>query len=103
MKTVGYALARRLQPVARPDQYRSIRIYKNRYIGFNIRLIEDIIDYSENLEIDSAILFLDFKKAFDMVEWPFMFSTLKYMGFWDSFLKCFSTFYTNITCKYYNI
>ena len=72
-------------------------------IGFNIRLIEDIIDYSENLEIDSAILFLDFKKAFDMVEWPFMFSTLKYMGFWDSFLKCFSTFYTNITCKYYNI
>ena len=35
---------------------------KNRYIGFNIRQIQDIIDNAENFKIDGAILFLDFKK-----------------------------------------
>jgi hypothetical protein len=30
---------------------------KNRYIGFNIRQIQDIIDYSEHLNIEGAILF----------------------------------------------
>ena len=36
---------------------------KDRYIGYNIRQIQDIIDYTETLNIDGAILFLDFKKS----------------------------------------
>ena len=38
---------------------------KNRYIGFNIRQIQDVIDHSEKLNIEGAILFLflDFKKS----------------------------------------
>jgi hypothetical protein len=36
---------------------------KNRYIGFHIRQIQDIIDYSEHFNIEGAILFLDFSKA----------------------------------------
>lgn len=35
---------------------------KNRYIGYNIRQIQDIIEYTEALNIDGAILFLDFKR-----------------------------------------
>jgi len=50
---------------------------QNRYIGFNIRQIQDIIDYTDKLELEGTILFLDFRKAFDTVEWNFMFETLK--------------------------
>ena len=49
---------------------------KNRFIGYNIRQIQDIIDYSEQLNIDGALLFLDFKKAFDTVKLPFYFQLL---------------------------
>jgi hypothetical protein len=30
---------------------------KNRYIGFNIRQIQDVIDHSEKFNIEGAILF----------------------------------------------
>jgi hypothetical protein len=42
---------------------------KNRYIGFNIRQIQDIIDYADKFNVEGAILFLDFSKAFDSLEW----------------------------------
>ena len=57
---------------------------KNRYIGFNIRQIQDIIDYSEHFNIEGAILCLDFSKAFDSVEWEFMFKSLERFGFQES-------------------
>ena len=87
VKIGGYVLAKRLQmilgKIINGDQSGYI---KNRYIGLNIRLIEDIIEYSDKLEIDSAILFLDFKKAFDMVEWNFMLSVLEYFGLTEDHL-----------------
>jgi hypothetical protein len=42
---------------------------KNRYIGFNIRQMQDVIDHLEKFNIEGAILFLDFTKAFDSLEW----------------------------------
>ena len=60
---------------------------KNRFLGFNIRQIQDIIDYSENFNIDSCILFLDFSRAFDIIECNFMFKCLANMNFRDSFIK----------------
>jgi hypothetical protein len=50
---------------------------KNRYIGFNIRQIQDVIDHSEKFNIERAILFLDFTKAFDSLEWSFMTECLR--------------------------
>lgn len=56
-----------------------------------------MIDYTNLFDSEGLILFLDFKKAFDTVEWPFMFSTLKKFGFKDSFIKWTKIIYTNIT------
>jgi muramoyltetrapeptide carboxypeptidase LdcA involved in peptidoglycan recycling len=58
-----------------------LRENKNRFIGFNLRQIQDIIDYSNIYKIEGAIIFLDFSKAFDSLEWDFMLSTLKHYGF----------------------
>ena len=68
---------------------------KNRLIGFNIRQIQDIIDYSDYLNLDAAILFLDFKKAFDTVEHSFLFLTLTKFGFNNSFITWIKTLYNN--------
>lgn len=69
----------------------------NRYIGYNIRQIQDIIDFSEKFNIDSCMLFLDFTKAFDTVEWKLMFACLKKYGFGESFLQWVKVMYSNIT------
>lgn len=53
----------------------------NRHISCNIRLVLDLIDYSEYVESDALILFLDFYKAFDTVEHQFLFRALQTFGF----------------------
>ena len=68
---------------------------KNRFIGYNIRQIQDIIDYTDKLNIDGVILFLDFRKAFDTVEFPFLFSVLEKFGFKCSFIKWIKTLYND--------
>lgn len=64
---------------------------KNIYIGYSIRIIQYIIDYTNLLKIEGAILYLDFRKAFDMVEWNFMFRARK-LGFGNSFINWVKTY-----------
>ena len=45
----------------------------NRYIGDNIRLIYDLISYLNKENMPGLLLCLDFEKAFDSVDWRFMF------------------------------
>ncbi len=40
----------------------------NRHISSNIRLVLDLLDYSDNIECDALIVFFDLSKAFDTVE-----------------------------------
>ncbi len=54
---------------------------KNRHISNNIRLVLDLLDYSELVKDDSYMLFLDFYKAFDSIEHDFIFKTLEKCGF----------------------
>ena len=49
-----------------------IRFAKRRYIGENIRLINDILEQTKAQDIPRILLLLDFKKAFDTVEWGFI-------------------------------
>ena len=69
---------------------------KNRVIGYNIRTIQDVIDYSEKLQTEGAIIFLDFRKAYDTLEWNFLFGVLKYFGFKATFIQWVETFYNDI-------
>lgn len=68
---------------------------KNRCISNNIRLILDLIDYSELTSDKSFILFLDFFKAFDTVEHPFLFYCPEKLGFGGYMCNAIKTLYTH--------
>ena len=72
---------------------------KGRFIGFNHKQIQDIIDYTDSYGQEGALIFVDFSKAFDSIEWDFMFDVLKFFGFNKSFISWVETLYSGIqTC-----
>ena len=48
-----------------------------RYIGQNIRLLNDIMEYTDIKKLAGIFLFVDFEKAFDTIEWHFISNTLE--------------------------
>lgn len=67
-----------------------------RFIGENVALLRDVIEYASSSETLIAILSLDQEKAFDRVDWAFMVSTLSAMGFGPSFISWVSLFYNHV-------
>lgn len=68
---------------------------KGRFIGTNARLILDIFEYCENNNQEGLLLFLDFEKAFDSVEWNFLFKTLETFNFGTNFIHWIKILYKN--------
>ncbi len=95
-KILAFVLANRVQNIAKylinPDQSAYI---KGRFIGDNARLIEDYFEYCEGLKVPGILLFLDYEKAFDSLEWNFMFSVLEKFNFGQNFIKWVKILYTN--------
>ena len=69
---------------------------KGRFIGENIRLIDGVIQFAAAKNISGLLLFLDFEKAFDTVEWTFIQRTFKHFNFGPSIINWINTFYNNI-------
>ena len=70
---------------------------KNRFIGENIRLISDVIDVYEKQNLPGMLLFIDFEKAFDSLEWKFLFEAIDAMNFGPMFQNWIHVFYSNIS------
>ena len=73
-KLVNNRMKRFLKTLTHSDQSGFV---KGRYIGDNIRLLFDIIDFTEFKQPPGAVLFVDFFKAFDSLKWKFLFKVLK--------------------------
>lgn len=67
-----------------------------RSIGENIRSILDIMSYTRDKNLPGLLLFIDFEKAFDSLEWVFLNKCLELFGFGPDFIKWINTFYKNI-------
>lgn len=96
-KLCARALAGRLLKVLHhvtgPDQTCGV---PGHFIGENVDLLRDLVDYIFETGIPAAILSLDQEKAFDRVNWPFPFRTLACMGFGASFISWVKLLYSGI-------
>lgn len=52
-----------------------------RYIGENMRLIYDLMNYIEICNIFGVLVMIDFEKVFDFVFWKFIYKVLFYFNF----------------------
>ena len=75
--------------IINPDQTGYI---KGRYIGENITLISDLIDYTKQKNIPGIAIFLDFRKAFDSVEWDYIAKVLDVFKFGEDFKRWVKVF-----------
>ena len=96
-KILSKALARRMENVL-PKLVHSDQtgFVNGRYIGQNIRLLNDIMDYTDIKKLPGIFLFVDFEKAFDTIEWSFISKTLEVFKFDCNFKNWFSVVYNNI-------
>ena len=70
---------------------------KGRYIGENIRLVLDSIEYCKLNNIRGSFIFLDYAKAFDSLDRTFIDHVLSYFKFGNSFRLWIKTLYSNAT------
>ena len=91
-------MAKRIEKVLptliNPDQTGYV---KGRYIGENVRLIYDLIHYTDKLNQNGIAIFLDFKKAFDSIEWNYLLETLHLFNFGLDIQHWIKMFYNNVT------
>ena len=97
-KIVTKAIAKRLKKllpsIINPDQTGYV---KGRYIGENVRLIQDIIEHTNLTGKKGIALFLDFKKAFDSIEWPYLKAAINFFNFGPDILNWISIFYNDVS------
>lgn len=99
-KLYSKILASRLESVLPdlidPDQSGFI---KGRQTHDNLRRVVHIIEKAQRKHIPAALLALDAEKAFDRVEWSFLFSTLRKFGFHESFVGMIQANYQHPTSR----
>ena len=96
-KIAAKAIANRLQNVL-PKLIDSDQtgFLKGRFIGENIRLIDGLINHTAARNIPGLLMFLDFEKAFDTVEWSFIWKALSSFNFGTSLINWIKLCYRNI-------
>jgi len=66
---------------------------KDRFIGDSIRVLQDLMDYTVQKNIPGMLLLIDFEKAFDTLEWNFIWKTLEKFNFGESFIRWIKILY----------
>ena len=95
-KILAKTLARRLQPYLSELIHDSqTGFMQERSIFDNIILFWEMVAFAEVQNQELAVLFLDFEKAYDRVDWNFMEGTLLKMGFPNRWIRGVSALYRN--------
>ena len=96
-KILAKAIAKRIQPklpkLIYTDQTGFI---KGRFIGQNVRLLIDLMEYTDVKKIPGILLFVDFEKAFETVQWSFIQNVLKRFNFGPVIRHWISTLYSDV-------
>jgi len=92
-RAVAGCLLRVLHLIVAKDQMCGI---PGRYTGENVAFLRDVVDYATLSNVPVAIVSLDQEKAFDHVDWGFMYATFSKMGFGSSLICWVRRFYTGV-------
>ena len=99
-KLYSKILANRLENIIpdliHPDQAGFI---KDRQAGDNTRRVVHLIQKANRKRIPTVVLTLDAEKAFDRVEWSFLFATLTRYGFAPEFVEMIKANFANPTAR----
>ncbi len=102
-KIIANVLATRMQNVLPSIINDDQTVYlKGRYIGQNIRIIEDVSFCTKISKILRIILCIDFEKAFDSLNWNCKFKTFHKFNFGETFIYYVKTMYNNIEATVLN-
>ncbi|KAK6167008.1 hypothetical protein SNE40_021121 [Patella caerulea] len=93
-KCLSTRLRKVIHTIISPEQTCSI---PGRNILHTVASIRDLIDYTDDEDIEGFILKLDAEKAFDRVSHIYLFHVLKCFGFGDSFIKWIKILYSDIS------
>ena len=96
VKLLAKMLARRLETVlptiVGTDQTGFV---KDRHSFHNVRRLFDIVYAPTPSDTPEVVISMDAEKAFDRVEWPYLFSLLKHFGFGNTFISWIRLLYTS--------
>ena len=93
-KAIAKRLEKILPKIINHDQTGYI---KGRFIGENIRLIQDIMSCTKTMEKTGIAIFLDFRKAFDTIEWNYINAALKLFNLGPDLLNWFTILYHQVS------
>ena len=108
-KWVASKIIPSLRNIIHPNQ---VAYVKGRFIGEGIKTIEGVIQYIRENRLDGYILAIDFEKAFDSIEWNFLWKSLESFGYPEAYIRLIKTAYNNMeacvmnggtTTKYFRI
>jgi len=68
----------------------------DQYIGTNINRMLNFIDYCNDNGVEGMLISIDYEKAFDSMEWDFVYKALEYYGFPNKFINWIKILYNNI-------
>ena len=92
-RTLAGRLLKVLHHIISPDQTCGV---PGRFIGENVAFLRDLVDFTSETGTPAAILSLDQEKAFDRVDWPFLFRTLSCLGFGQPFISWVRLLYSGV-------
>ena len=69
---------------------------KGRYIGENLRTIADVINYGSEDDIEGILMALDFKNAYNTVEYSFLAAVLRRANFGPEFIQWITLLHTDM-------
>ena len=96
LKIASKAIAKRIESTL-PNLIHSKQtgFVKGRYIGENVRLVSEIMEYTSLQILPGILKSLNFRKAFNSIEWPFIMKTLDHFNFGNDIKRWIKIFYKN--------